>query len=131
MARRVEVRSTADIFKTSQPIQYDDVFTLEERSKISRSIKLNLHVWQTDFNQPMRRTNIKVVRELFLHPDTGQLLEGLYIDDRNIVVWAGKSMEVPALYHEFCHMYDHTKGHANPKWPEWDARGDRIAGIAR
>lgn len=56
-------------------------------------------------------------------------LSGVYCSPNEIALIVGVEDSLPSLYHELCHAVLPNAGgdHSNPKWVEWNARGDELS----
>ena len=47
-------------------------------------------------------------------------------DEQLVYVTLGRWSNLPALYHEFCHIVLDRTDHEDPRWPDWQERGREI-----
>jgi len=123
------IQLLADIVpKTTLPVVFVDSFTLEEKVIIKDAVKQHLCIWQADLDQTLKQVTIEVVKSPFKN-DKGIVLVGQCNSEKRIIrVYVGKNLELPALYHEFCHLnVDSGGGHADPRWAQWEHRGAQVS----
>ena len=118
----------------SVALHFPDSYSLQERSLTETNIRQTISIWESDFQcQVSKPIEILVAKGQFKTPGLPWTLDGLYQHSlRRITVWAGPRNEVPALYHELCHLHNRETGakdrdHEDKRWRGWDKRGRQIA----
>jgi len=98
------------------------------KARIASAAKQHIEAFQRQESVACRRGDI-VVTTFMPVLEEGHPLLGYYHQPETIVVWAGGTSELPALYHELCHMHlaEGDGDHKHEKWPLWEARCNSVA----
>ncbi len=117
-------------YKETLPVSFSQEFTAAECKQLRRSLDITLKTWQADFHQHSRWVRVRIVRDI---PGTKV---GEYNSGKDeIVLEAGAYNELPAFYHELCHL-NLTSGageginsanHVADGWVYWNHRCRDVA----
>lgn len=114
-------------YKASLPIRFSKEFSPEEQKIIRANIYACLKYWQEDFARNSKWVTIKIIRD-FPSKDDYHLIGRYHGGLELITLEAGKYNEVPALYHELCHLnLDVTGEHKEKGWKQWNLRCREIS----
>jgi hypothetical protein len=106
-------------YKETLPIIFVGDFTPAEKVDLRLAVGYHLKTWQADFNRNSRWSKIRIVRDI-----PGTLLGQCGGDE--ILLEAGRFNELPAFYHELCHLNygDVGRGgdHSAAGWIYWNQR---------
>lgn len=103
-------------------VVYEHEIGAEDREFLLSSIDYVVACWQRDFQVRSRSATISIVSHLWIEHPVGKV-KGTYCADTNTIrVVLGQFSNLPALYHELCHLNIEPRSHDHGSWNTWDDR---------